>query len=178
MAIAWAAGSGDNREFDDAGDHQLGDLVLIGGRWVFDASHEGWNELHPVKFVQKLPDDPSFNSPSAFPRPAPDMVRADQRGRDRGRTAGTAPQSLTPAQQAIWQAQTSPENRWYFHPLIDGCQSTQDPPPPVIRYGDMDMGFHRTDIRDFARRRLWRDRAAHHRDPDRCVRDQRAPIRG
>jgi hypothetical protein len=57
FATAWVAGSNDNRDFDNAGSLAEGDTVVITGRWVYDAGHEGWNELHPVKSVQKQNED-------------------------------------------------------------------------------------------------------------------------
>ena len=57
LTAAWAAGSNDNRDFDGGGDLKADDLVVIHGRWIYDAGHQGWNELHPVKHIQKIPDD-------------------------------------------------------------------------------------------------------------------------
>lgn len=34
-----------------------GDCVIITGTWVYDGGHSGWNELHPVLTLQKLPAD-------------------------------------------------------------------------------------------------------------------------
>ena len=53
FATAWAAGSNDSRDFDNAGSLAEGDTVVITGRWVFDAGHEGGNELHPVKACRR-----------------------------------------------------------------------------------------------------------------------------
>jgi hypothetical protein len=41
---------------------------------------------------------------------------------------GGPPPDSTPQQQDTWDAQTRPEHRWFFHPLVDGCE-----PPPVIK---------------------------------------------
>jgi hypothetical protein len=34
-----------------------GDCVAVTGRWIYDLAHDGWNELHPVLTLQKLPRD-------------------------------------------------------------------------------------------------------------------------
>jgi len=43
---------------------------------------------------------------------------------------GTKPTDagLTPEQQTVLTAQLEPENRWGLHPLVDGCQSDEEPP--------------------------------------------------
>src|SRR5207249_2529415 len=56
MVAAWIAGSSDNRDFEGAGDLNPGDVVVIHGRWVYDAGHTGWNELHAVLSLQKIGD--------------------------------------------------------------------------------------------------------------------------
>ena len=38
------------------GDLSIGDLVVVKGRWVFDAGHKGHNEIHAVETIQKIPD--------------------------------------------------------------------------------------------------------------------------
>ncbi len=39
----------------DSGRVEVGDHVAIIGDFVYDSAHEGWNELHPVKKLLKLP---------------------------------------------------------------------------------------------------------------------------
>jgi len=133
LAAAWVAGSNDNRDFDGGGDLKADDLVLIRGRWVYDAGHQGWNELHPVKHIQKIPDEQVCT-----------WERFDElRDRWCGETAkvpphafatpGAKPQDMTPEQEAVYDAQLAPENRWVFHPEIDGCEpSDQEPNGTII----------------------------------------------
>jgi hypothetical protein len=133
LAAAWVAGSNDNRDFDGGGDLKADDLVLIRGRWVYDASHQGWNELHAVKHIQKIPDE-SACSWSDFD----DLYKrwCDQAGKipHAPATASAAPKDSSSAQKATWDAQTKPENRWCFHPLIDGCKANDDQPTtPIIK---------------------------------------------
>jgi hypothetical protein len=59
--ITWAAthtGSMDDVLDPASGTISVGDIVLVKGDWVHDAGHDpegvGWNEIHPVRFVQKL----------------------------------------------------------------------------------------------------------------------------
>jgi hypothetical protein len=43
---------------------------------------------------------------------------------------------MTPEQEAVYDVQLAPENRWVFHPEIDGCKPRQEGEgswPPVIR---------------------------------------------
>jgi hypothetical protein len=32
----------------------VGDTLLIKGRWVYDAAHSGYNEVHAVRTIQKV----------------------------------------------------------------------------------------------------------------------------
>lgn len=34
-----------------------GDCVIVTGRRIYDIAHSGWNEIHPVLTVQKVPHD-------------------------------------------------------------------------------------------------------------------------
>lgn len=134
LAAAWAAGSNDNRDFDGGGDLKADDLVLIHGRWVYDAGHGGWNELHPVKHIQKIPDKSvcqwdKFDA--LYQRWCEEVGKVPQ---GLGTTGGGPPSGSSPQQQDTWVAQTRPENRWFFHPLVDGCEPEGEPYiPPVIK---------------------------------------------
>ena len=122
LTAAWIAGSNDNRDFDGGGDLKADELVLIRGRWVYDAGHGGWNELHPVKHIQKIPDE-DVCSWESF-----DELRdrwCDETAKvppHATATPGTKPQDMTPEQDTVYEAQLAPENRWVFHPEIDGCE--------------------------------------------------------
>ncbi len=126
FTTAWIAGSNDNRDFDGAGSLTVGQTVVITGRWSYDASHQGWNELHAVKSVQKI-DDPAVCDWATF---------NDLRQRWCDRTSevpppsdpGKRPAGMTPPQSAIYDAQLDPANRWILHPSVDGCQPPQEPP--------------------------------------------------
>jgi hypothetical protein len=123
IAAAWAAGANDNRDYQGGGSLQRGDLVAIGGRWVYDAGHDGQNELHPVRTIQRLTED-SAADPADF----------DKWCRRIGEVPGTTAEPLTTEQQTVANEQRQPWSRWVFHPAIDGCARPEQPPePPVIK---------------------------------------------
>ncbi len=142
FATAWEAA----QAFDDlfvtgpvADQIEVGNDVVTGGRWTWDAGHAGHCEFHPVKTIQKitLPDDMRGPYVPAEPVPGDKQDRindyhdrwqreldkapppADPRHRD-GLT-GAQLESLTPAQHEVYVSQQRPENQWRLHPLIDGC---------------------------------------------------------
>jgi hypothetical protein len=92
-----------------------------------NASHQGWNELHPVMGVHAI-DDPlpanwaTFSNLQA--RWCPRVLEVPPPS-DRGKR----PQDMSPAQGAIYDAQLDPANRWILHPSVDGCQPQQAPTP-------------------------------------------------
>ena len=137
LAIAWAAGSDDNRDFDNAGSLSRGDAVIIRGRWVYDAGHSGWNEFHPVISVQKMSEQEVKDN---F-EPGRSWTHFDDLyGRWCYQTGivpppadtGARPTGMTPEQGAVYDAQQQPENQWEWHPLVDGCmpRHEDDPNPP------------------------------------------------
>lgn len=125
---AWIAGSNDNRDFDDAASLEEGDTVVITGRWVYDAAHQGWNELHPVKSVQKIDETTchSHDFEDLQKRWCDEVMKVPpprKPGEPESRPAG-----MTPEQETVWEGQVSPENRWIYHPVIDGCEPDPEPP--------------------------------------------------
>lgn len=103
-----------------------GDLIVVTGRWVYDAAHEGWNEFHPVMTIQKLSDaegDDGGNFDDWRTRWC-DAVSNVPPYDD----PGVRPIGMTPGQTATYDNQLAPENQWIFHPLVDGCTPTQPPP--------------------------------------------------
>ena len=110
--------------------------VIVRGSWVYDSGHQGWNEIHAVRIVQRVENVPT--DPAGFklflqtwcdvlhetpvterPNPSPFPI-------------GVALPQSSPAAAATLDAQGRPENQWECHPLIDGCQPVdrQPPPPP------------------------------------------------
>jgi hypothetical protein len=84
------------------------DLLVVMGRWVYDAGHnnggEGWNELHAIKFCERV-----GRWDGDWPTSIEDLGT-------RWETAiGETTSALTVA------AQQRPEHQWQIHPHIDGC---------------------------------------------------------
>ncbi len=129
LTAAWAAGSNDNRDFDGGGDLKADDLVVIHGRWVYDAGHGGWNELHPVKHIQKIPD-PTVCQWATFDDLKDRWCKQIAKVPQALSSATAPPKDASGAQQQTWDAQTQAENRWYFHPSVDGCSPPEEPPKP------------------------------------------------
>ena len=129
LIAAWAAGADDNRDFMGASSLSRGDLVAISGRWVYDAGHGGQNELHPVKTVQKIPEDSAVDTA--------DFDRWCHRiGEAPSPLTGTHADPQTPEQQDVADEQRNPWSRWVFHPVIDGCappDEGHEEEPPVIK---------------------------------------------
>jgi hypothetical protein len=125
LVAAWS-GADDGNPADarldpEAGALALGDLIVVTGRWVYDAGHSGWNELHPVKTIQKV--DPAsvqpYGAAALVQRWCAEVSLAPPP--DRSGPNG-APQSMTAGQATTWDAQRQHTNRWHIHPLIDGCR--------------------------------------------------------
>jgi hypothetical protein len=144
LATAWAAGSDDNRDFEGAGSLAKGDQVIIYGRWVYDAGHGGYNELHAVKGVQKLDvikHWSDFNGAQDFMDWHDRWCKFISEAPPGAEPTGESAQGLTPEQQHVQDRQNQSENRWLIHPLLDGCTpsdgqgggeqpSTSSPPIP------------------------------------------------
>ena len=137
-AIAWAAA--DDGQLSDAYDGKggvlnWGDPIVVRGRWTYDSGHDGYNELHAVRTVQKTcataPQDPAgflafhdeWCSELAKVPPCPPPTR------DPKAPQGGGAVTMTPAQQKTKNAQERDENRWVYHPAIDGCVPPPDPNP-------------------------------------------------
>lgn len=130
VAIAWAAThNGDINDVYDPAAGALtaadpttgegGDVIIVKGDWSFDAGHSGWNEIHPVRHVQKLVVPDIYRS----------MAKASQELVEAFKRDFLDPWCFHVRQAddpAVKKSQEEPENEWHIHPLIDGCR------PPVI----------------------------------------------
>jgi hypothetical protein len=158
-AAWWLAEEGNPKQVilnPDDGELHPGDLVVIKGRWVQDADRgHGWNELHPVKAIQKI-----MPGPRLFPKREDDVetgswarlfceVPPDPNERPHGSVgmpegapvgggapvgsgSGSAkappkPAGMTPEQEKVYSAQAQPENGWIVHPALDGCTPNNRP---------------------------------------------------
>jgi len=139
---AWLGAKGgssdDARQDPNSGTLVHGDIVLIRGRWVFDAAHGGYNEIHAVRTIQKLPpffpsDFETFrNTACGLASAIPPSSGFDFRGPgvkpvgEPGKAEEGKPEGMTPKQEELWDRQRQPENRWIYHPAVDNCV-----PPPT-----------------------------------------------
>jgi hypothetical protein len=88
-------------------------VVCVVGTWVFDSAHEGWNEIHPVKFVQAL----GTTSPSLA-------------GYSWDASWGMQCGMLNAAGSVgTLSNQSLASNGWIIHPLVDGCGTYPTPQP-------------------------------------------------
>jgi hypothetical protein len=150
LAAAWEAA----QAFDDlfvtgpvAKQIHVGDVVIVTGRWTWDAGHAGHVELHPVKTIQKLRLAPELAGGHDPRNPLPEAIVSTIRDvqarwcrhvreappppdpRSGGTLSGAQLAALTPDQLAVHQRQQRPENGWQLHPTIDGCAPAEEPPP-------------------------------------------------
>ncbi|GBE13569.1 hypothetical protein BMS3Bbin14_01068 [bacterium BMS3Bbin14] len=83
---------------------QNADIVVVSGTWVYDSLHKGWNEIHPVKHLQRI-----AKWSGSWPWTAQDAVKQWC-------------QAIDSAKSPLTQGnQQKPENQWTIHPEIDGC---------------------------------------------------------
>jgi hypothetical protein len=127
LLVAWfAADDGAAEDALQSGTLEIGNLVLVTGRWTWDGGHQGWNEIHAVRTIQILDtrtDDPVVAHPEVDVARWTDLV-TDVPPRD---PDGGRPDGMTPEQEATYDGQRQPEHQWVLHPLVDGCD-----PGPII----------------------------------------------
>lgn len=98
-----------------------GDVVLVTGDWVYDAGRDGWNEIHPVRHVQKLTQE------------------VDARFRGMGKADPALVEEFKKEVLDVWcfhmkqstdplvvEEQRDPKNQWHIHPSIDGCKEEEE----------------------------------------------------
>jgi hypothetical protein len=127
----WLAGEdgspADAADDADSGTLEDGDCIVVRGHHIYDAGHcEGWHEIHPVLHVQKLcsASDSSCLTRVCFEADPTDPA-VQQSVRDLV-DAWCAAIGQTTDPITI-EKQQQPENRWCFHPDVDGCQA----PAPI-----------------------------------------------
>ncbi|MGZ3496424.1 MAG: hypothetical protein ACXWNK_03600 [Vulcanimicrobiaceae bacterium] len=132
-AWAWANatdGNPDDARLDpDHGELQYGNLVVVTGRWVFDAGHVGWNEFHPILTIQKI-DESSVGQAPDFTTFHDQWCGTIAKTPPAGQP-GQPPPPMTPEQQQTYNNQVQPQNRWAIHPLVDGCNPSDSAPPNI-----------------------------------------------
>ncbi|ABG94998.1 hypothetical protein RHA1_ro03195 [Rhodococcus jostii RHA1] len=135
IANAWE----DAREFDEELGTgpvkrwvELDEPVIVTGEWVWDGSHQGWNEIHPVHTMQKivLPPRTGGHIP---PADADNFVKQWCRLVLKVPLPGQPLTAMTPEQQDTHIRQQRPENQWAYHPDIDGCLPREiKPEVPIV----------------------------------------------
>jgi hypothetical protein len=148
LIVAWFNATDGNladaRTDPNGGELQIGDIIVVTGRWSYDAAHTGWNELHPVKTIQKVDSATAAGGDLASlwcgllgAVPPPDAT----------------PATMTQAQSMTWQAQREPANQWQMHPVVDGCQGSIPPAPvpPTQGASGPTSDAYSKDLRDSAR---------------------------
>ena len=124
--------------YDGAGGElQFGDSIVLRGRWVYDGGHDGYNEIHAVRTVQKTfgpgpQDEAGFKAfhdqwCSELAKVPPNAALPEGTS-----SPANLRDPLTPAQLATYDAQSRPENRWTFHPSIDACSPRPSDPHPGL----------------------------------------------
>lgn len=133
LAIVWAAsGEGDPHDAGlQDGDLEVGqDYVIVRGDWCYDTGHTpgGWNEIHPVKYVQKLELRPEL-------QPGIDHKNPFDEGSDpltvdafKNYLLDFCGETKKPFDPNVQIDQMDPPNRWTLHPVVDGCEE-EDPVP-------------------------------------------------
>jgi hypothetical protein len=99
------------------------DLAYVYGRWVFDSLHagEGWNELHPLHFMNKIG---RITQGQLIAGGWPNLGDIKTKLDNMYETIND-PTTLT--------TQAEPQNQWTLHPVLDGCMAGDgypEPPPP------------------------------------------------
>jgi hypothetical protein len=128
----WLAGDdgspGDAADDPDSGSVEDGDCIVVRGHHIYDAGHcQGWHEIHPVLHVQKLCSaaDTSCQTRTCFEADPTDPA-VQQSVRDLVATWCAAIGQTT--DPVVIEKQQQPENRWCFHPDVDGCQAPEPIP--------------------------------------------------
>lgn len=156
MLYKWLAATGGDPDMarldPGTGEIEVGDTLLIKGRWVYDAGHSGYNEIHAVRTIQKiLPRTQGMQfPPQDFPQQLltwcglvspivaviaspPTTGSPPSPGPPPGKPPGQIiylPKLLgmTPEQEELYNNQRRPDNRWQFHPALDGCEPVAGKP--------------------------------------------------
>lgn len=114
-----------------SGNIAKGDWVVVTGDHVFEGGHSpAWNEIHPVKSLQKINPNFSFQLPIVNATVPYDMSQPFFMGLNdfKNRLCGALGVATSPL---TIDEQTKPKNIWVDHPDVSGCEP--DEPPPVIR---------------------------------------------
>jgi hypothetical protein len=104
------------------------DVLVIKGTWVYDSAHTGWNEIHPIKQCQLIGTmiDQGWNAIQIAKDPKPVILRIPDMRQFIDTWCGMLGDAVDPG---TIRNQQLPQNQWAIHPLVDGCEPTEPPPP-------------------------------------------------
>jgi len=92
------------------------DLVGIRGRWVYDSGHtRGWNELHPVRYIQRLATKEQDEELEARGEPPYRPTTDEDAGAKRDLFCAEVDRSSKPQTQ---ENQKTPGHHWMYHPHV------------------------------------------------------------
>ena len=115
------------------------DILVVQGTWVYDSAHTGWNEIHPIKYCQKIGtmDWQGWKEIQIAPEtvlpflrvkiPAQFLYIKDVPAWINSWCGLIATVTLP----ATVSNQGLPQNQWAVHPLVDGCEPQPSGPPPI-----------------------------------------------
>jgi hypothetical protein len=98
--------------------HPGQDVLLFMGTFVYDSAHQGWNELHPVLFCQKLATVPQPDLLQGQPWQSLPAYGPANLARTLEECCDLATEAVDPQTK---MNQSRPEYGWNLHPLVDGC---------------------------------------------------------
>ena len=123
--IAWASAKDGNAAdaIKDGGTVSAGDQVIARGRWVYDGGHDGWNEMHATRHVQKTQFVPTDG------KKLEDHLKQWCESLCEVPVGPVGTKSNTPSQEVTAKNQSEPKNIYLYHPLIDSCARASQPEP-------------------------------------------------
>lgn len=101
--------------------------IIVRGPWVHDSGHQGWNEIHGVRIVQRI-----YNVPNTEAEFATFVHNWCERMGETPMNDGTGRPQPTPAATDTAVAQSRPDNQWTHHPFVDGCKPDDPTRPPPL----------------------------------------------
>jgi hypothetical protein len=131
LLAAWKAAKDGDISDAQQGGGTIGnkDRVLVKGRWVYDSAHDGYNEIHATRTVQKVYDAPddqlAFEDYYRRWCNALSQIPSSDRPRQGQLPVGISGQALT-----TYNNLQLPENQWIYHPEVDGCAPDD---PTILR---------------------------------------------
>ena len=132
VLAAWAAADDGNLAdaLQGGGTITNKDWVIVRGRWAYDGGHDGYNEVHATRIIQKVYNVPP--DPTAFKKFLTDWC---DRMSEVPHVEVPGVRPLDAPAGATFDNQQKPENGWTLHPDVDGCapEAEEDDEPLIIK---------------------------------------------